>query len=347
MTLVDQLVERMRRAIAAGQFKENERLPGIREMADLAGVSEKVSRTAFRRLAEQGWVDTRPHVGSVVAKGAAELNVRGRVLIFNPDTSYGYYSSLLLSTLHHVLIGKGFRLTAISGASAALPGRYVELENLLRERWSLVLEFGMEPRSRKLIEESGWPFVIVGNGRASVPSKSDSCRGLVTIRSGLAASDFVLACVRKNVRTVLQFTYGEGAYDVSEQLAMPGIRTRTVNIPGKRDLTSVAAAAFDETRRIVRAGSLPDVILFTDDHLARGGLMALSSAGVRVPEDVRVVSHVNKGFAPVWPRVLTALQLDPVAHGRVLARQVLDLLGGRVDSLDIGLGSIWVPGETF
>ena len=346
-TLVDQLVERIRRAIASGHYKENERLPGIREMAEQAGVSEKVSRAAFKLLAEQGWVVTRPHVGSVVAKGAAELNVRGRVLLFNTSDCYGYYAERLLSTLRAHLIGKGYRLMAISVAPATVRGRYAELEALLKERWSLVLENGMDPPSRKLIEEAGWPFVIIGNGRASVPSKADNCRGIIGIRSGLAVSEFVLACVRKNVRTVVQFLYGEGAYDVSERLAMPGIKTKTIRIPGKKDLTSVAEAAFAETKKIVRTGAFPDVLLYTDDHLARGGLMALSAAGVRVPEDVRVVTHVNKGFAPVWPTALTCLQMDPHAHGCVLARQVLDLLNGRTDALNGDLGSSWVAGETF
>jgi len=347
MTLVDQLVVRMRRAIASGGFRENERLPGIREMAAMAGVSEKVSRAAFRRLQAMGWVVTRPHVGSVVTKCAAELNVRGRVLLFNTSDGYGYYAERLLSALRAHLIAKGYRLTAISVTPTRGKNRYAELETLLKERWSLVLEHGMDPPSRKQIEEAGWPFVIIGNGRASVISKADNCRGVVGIRSGLALSDFVRACVRKNVSNVIQFLYGEGAYDATEWLAMPGIRTETVRISGKRDLTGVAAAAFVETQRIIRSGQLPDVLLYTDDHLARGGLMALATAGVRVPEQVGVVLHVNKGFAPVWPRALTRLQMDPVEHGRILSRQIFDLLEGRADRLNTVIGSSWVPGETF
>lgn len=347
MTLVDQLVERIRRAIASGRFKENERLPGIRKMAELAGVSEKVSRAAFRQLADQGWVVTRAHVGSVVAKGAAELNVRGRVLLFSTFDYYGYYAERLLSALRAHLIARGYRLTAISVTPTKGRCRYLELEALLKERWNLVLENGMDTQSRKLIEEAGWPFVIIGNGRASVQSKADSCRGVVDIRSDLAVPDFILGCVRRNVKSVVQFLYGEGSYDVSERLAMSEIQTATVRIPSKHDLTSVAESAFDETAKLIRSGKLPDVILYTDDHLARGGLMALMSAGVSVPEDVRVVTHVNRGFAPVWPRTLTCLQLDPDAQGRTLARQIANLLDGRTDCVSAQLGSTWVEGETF
>lgn len=346
-TLVDQLYEKIQRAIASGRYRENDILPSIREMSVLAGVSEKVSRGAYRKLAEAGWVETRPHVGSVVSNRSAELGVRGRVLMFVTSSHYNYPSATLLSEMRSKMIAKGYRITTVSVVPRSTVGKYAELEGLLREKWDLVLEYGEDEQSRSMIERAGWPFVVIGNGARSSPSAADNYRGVIRIRSSRAIPSFVRQCVSRNVRWIIQFVYGPGAFDTTEMLKMPGIRTETVRIPVQRDLTSVANAAFQATTRIIRSGRLPDVILYTDDHLARGGLMALATSNVRVPEDVGVVTHVNKGFAPCWPVPLTCLSMDFTSFGRIVVQELLGVLSGCKDCLDVDLGSEWCEGETF
>lgn len=94
-------------------------------------------------------------------------------------------------------------------------------------------------------------------------------------------------------------------------------------------------------------GKLPDVFLFTDDHLAHGGLLALMERGIKVPEDVKVVTHANRGLGPFWVKPLTRLEMDPVAQGAVVAKAVLDYFRTRALPSDIVLGSDWKVGETF
>ena len=59
--LSDQLVSRLKAAIVRGVYSPGETLPGIVELAKAAGVSEKVSRMALRRLSDEGWIATRRH----------------------------------------------------------------------------------------------------------------------------------------------------------------------------------------------------------------------------------------------------------------------------------------------
>lgn len=346
-TLVDQLYEKIQRAIAAGRYKENDVLPSIRDMAVLAGVSEKVSRGAYQKLAEAGWVETRPRVGSVVSSRSAELGVRGRVLMFVTSSHYNYPSETLLSEMRSKMIAKWYRIIAVSVVPRSTSGKYSELENMLKEKWDLVIEYGEEARSRKLIECAGWPFVVIGNGAGSSPSTAENYRGMIRIRTSRALPSFVRRCASKNIHHVVQFLYSQGAFDVTEMLKMSGIQTDSIRIPAQRDLTSVANAAFRATAKLLRTGKLPDVILYTDDHLARGGLMALAAAHTRVPGDVGVVTHENKGFAPCWPVRLTCLSMDFVFFGRTIVQKVVELLAGREDRLNVDLGSEWCEGETF
>jgi DNA-binding LacI/PurR family transcriptional regulator len=94
-------------------------------------------------------------------------------------------------------------------------------------------------------------------------------------------------------------------------------------------------------------GARPDVILFTDDYAAQGGLIALKALGLRIPEDVAVVTHANKGHGPFWEKPLTRLEMDPVAHGKTLAAAIAGYLRGEPFPQNLRLGSVWREGETF
>ena len=106
-------------------------------------------------------------------------------------------------------------------------------------------------------------------------------------------------------------------------------------------------AAIQEWFASKRGAWRPDVVFFTDDYAAQGGLIALKNLGLRIPEDVAVVSHANKGHGPVWEKPLTRLEMDPVAHGKALAREIAAYLRGGTFPSRFVLGSKWVEGKTF
>lgn len=219
----------------------------------------------------------------------------------------------------------------------------------MKEHWNLVIEFGRRTGARQAIESAGWPFVVLGDGGRCIPSAAVNCIGLIELRNGLVAPDFVRACAQRGVRTVVQFLYAEGGFDVAEMLAVADIACETVRVPRFRNPFGMYSGAFAAMKALLERarGRLPDVFLFTDDHLAHGGLLALSTRGVRIPEDVKVVTHANRGLGPFWVKPLTRLEMDPVAQGRDVAKAVLAYLRtGRLPS-GLVLGSVWKPGETF
>ena len=107
------------------------------------------------------------------------------------------------------------------------------------------------------------------------------------------------------------------------------------------------AALSEMRRRIAGRKRLPDLFLFTDDYLAQGALAALDAAEVRVPEDVKVATHANRGLGPIWHKPLTRLEVDPVAHGRAVADAILRYLRTGERPLGLELGAAWKKGETF
>lgn len=347
MSLSEQMLQGLKKAIVKGFYKPGQTLPGIREMAEAAGVSEKVSRQALARLAEIGWCVSRQGFKSVVAdRGKERL---GKVLFFNSETGFGFHSSWMVGAIRSRLLKADYRLTAISAYDLKKDGSSRLLSESLKEHWDTVIEFGMRVGARRAIEESGWPFLVLGDGGKCMPSDAANCIGKIELRNGRAVPEFVRACVKKGVRSVVQFLYDEGGFDVAEMLAMPGIGCTTIRIPRYRNPFGMYDGGYKYVMSYLRKthGKLPDVLLFTDDHLAQGGVLALMERGIRVPEDVRVVTHANRGLGPYWIKPLTRLEMDPVAQGAAVSKAVLDYFKTRSLPSDIVLGSEWRLGKTF
>ena len=107
--------------------------------------------------------------------------------------------------------------------------------------------------------------------------------------------------------------------------------------------TDVFAARFVGKGR----GKLPDLIFFRDDHLAVGGLLALMAGGIRIPDDVSVVTWANTGLGPAFVKPLTRMEQDNAAIGERVAACVLEYLRTGIFPKDVTVGPKYVIGESF
>ena len=114
-------------------------------------------------------------------------------------------------------------------------------------------------------------------------------------------------------------------------------------------LEAYAQAAFDSMRARLDAAArnLPDLLVVNDDYLAQGALVALLAAGVRVPDDVKLVTLVNKGNAPAFPVSLTCFEVDPVRRGEVVAQCALAYMKDGVLPKDVTVSDSYVKGASF
>jgi DNA-binding transcriptional regulator YhcF (GntR family) len=74
-----QLAWKLRTAIATGLLQPGERLPGVRELAGVAGVNVNTIRSVYARLEEQGLVASEHGRGTFVAPGAGPGDALARV----------------------------------------------------------------------------------------------------------------------------------------------------------------------------------------------------------------------------------------------------------------------------
>ena len=72
------------------------------------------------------------------------------------------------------------------------------------------------------------------------------------------------------------------------------------------------AAGWEEFRELWLAQpDKPDALLIADDNLYRGAAVAMLELGIRVPEDLLLVTHTNKGSGMFRPVPAACLEFDP------------------------------------
>ena len=164
--------------------------------------------------------------------------------------------------------------------------------------------------------------------------------------------DFAAACKAAGVKEVLQFYFWPTMGDATEALRKVGICVRKVFVKVDYSIgTMIGArqAGMKTFAKLIAKGLLPrgSVCFINDDYLASGALMALAYAGVRSPEDGRIVTLANKRLGPVYPRELTRMEFDARQAGEVLSDAVLEYLKTGAYPSNSVVGPVWVEGETM
>ena len=89
-SLADALCAFIKDEIAYGRLKAGEPIPTIQDLAEASGLTFRVARGVVEQLAREGYVRSRPRVGTVVLSRDIRA-VRGRVLFALPDVDASSY----------------------------------------------------------------------------------------------------------------------------------------------------------------------------------------------------------------------------------------------------------------
>ena len=350
-TLTEQLAENLRHAIANGIYKPGDKLPGIRQMARLCGTSVQVPIDALKILADEGSVKARPRIGCVVLSKNRKV-WQGRILMIHVGAHSNYGQNVFCAEMASLLGAANWRV-----GHFYVPHRktgYCDLKALSRElaeKHDLVLLPAYDPPVVRIVQKSGIPYMLLA---AQVgEQKNVGCIGFMTFNDHQATTEFAEHCRTEHVRRVLNVRHDICCpYMNLERLRADGIEIEDMCIvPEMSDLRSenFSRLTYEAiSRRLGEKGALrPDLICFTDDYFARGGLCALERLGLRAPDDVKVVSLSNYGNAPFYPKPLTRFEFNHFDFAAKTVRVILRYL--RTGSLpgNVLCNIQYVRGETF
>lgn len=341
--LPEQVAEGFRQAIRSRYYRAGDVLPARGEIAAALGVSERIPREAISLLARESYVCPRRGVGCVVL-GAKETLWRGRVLIVQREGCEGSYcNAMLVSELRRRLMRANYLCSCVT-VDLKRGGVNYDLspvEEALRQPTDLVLAVFPTERIAAFLDGRCDYLCFGGEGPRD--------RTIQTTVGVVARERLFKQCRKCGVKRILFSGYGHyeaelatfraAGFDVESLPVWPPNRIGYLEDTERKAMETLRA-------RFAKGKPRPDLVYFADDYIARGGLTALLALGVRVPEDVRVVTFANKGFAPVFPISLARIESDPVAVGICAAEAIIARLEGRPVSHGLAKARL-VLGDSF
>ena len=341
--LSTQLADGFRRAILTGFYRPGDRLPSFSDIALKLGVSIRAPREAMKQLVAENLIRSRPRVGcEVLARG--DRIWKGRVICaFISALEGSYYFSMMMGSLRRAMIAHGYSLLSVTVDEKA-DGKldFSQLDALCGEKVDFIIAIHPPEALASRIASYGVPAL------AFVDRQTAS--GLDTFRrSNICAMESVAqAMLRAGVERVLLVNYAGGQME-RDLLERFGIEEESISVEasGANFLEDIKQRSMELLLdRFASRRSRPDLVFFTDDYVAFGGLLALAQRGVSSPGDVGIITMSNRGFAPVWPCTLSRIEVDPLSDGEVLAEHAVARIEGR-PSPDVSMQQRFISGETF
>ena len=348
-TFTMQIVDGFKKAIDAGFYPEGTLLPPRKELAGKLGVSECVVRSAMERIAAEGLIVGRPRIGFTVQK-ARPCGCFSSILVITSGVVGSYSSCVYEQAFQSVLIRAGYRPVPVPlGQERHVD--YGTVRRALADKPDFVVIRTAKQHTRevtRLVSRAGVPYDI---------RRTPQDRTMASFRRkgrdyGGAVGDFVRACIRAKICSVWQCDFGR----VTLMDAVPALRKSGISAERKSlltgdwvdDLEAIQRQAAKAMSRLLDSGPLPDLLFFTDDYLTLGALPVLLSHGIRIPEDVCVVTLANRGFGPVFTKPFARIEVDSYRDGLRFGEDVLEWLRTGKPATDRpSNGAVYIPGETF
>ena len=328
------IAESLREELAAGRYRAGEELPSVAALGNRFGAGEYAVRHALRRLRDEGLLKLKSHIGSIVAPTLSRA-WKGHVALVHTSRRSAYFVSRLSIVLGEHFEAAGwcyhpvFTATARDGIIDTS-----SIERHVANGLDFAIVYSEFRQIAELFDRAGVPYIVLNGFARDFPN----ARGIVREDFRPAFQSLVAALKAHGVRTVLDFDFGRRMDRTFKSLLFQAgmephmafsewdnerpHRLGEIKALGRR---AVSAYLSDPRNR----ARLPDAILFNDDYFAAGGVVALLEAGLKIPDDIRVISFSNCGDEPPLGASVARVENDPDTYGAAVATYVLKLLAGK------------------
>ena len=186
--------------------------------------------------------------------------------------------------------------------------------------------------TEKMLAEADVPVVEIWDYQ---PERTPIQVGFLHHEVGVIAAEYLLG---KGYRRIA-FVQNSAAGDLSALDRRDGYAA-TVQAAGLEPwvfVPQIGSAPFEAGKQaldaLMKRNPRPDAIIFANDNLAAGGLLAAQRAGLRMPEDCAVMGFGDYAFAEMLLPSLTTIKPPALEIGEIAALRVLQSLGALDENL--------------
>lgn len=327
------LTNTLRDGIQRGQYPADEPFPSERELCDSSGYSRTTVRRAVQALVDEGLLYRVPRSGTFVVGTSPNRSPQAALGLIVPTLVNPYFAELS-QTIEREACAAGYQLL-VGQSDYSAPG---ESGYLLRYADSaivkglLIVASSEEPplAAYEYVARKGLPLIF-------------PLRGAHGVEADLVTADHV-AGARQMVHRLIELGHKRiafigGVYPRPSRhlegyrlalcdAGLPVLSELVVSVENGAD-TSADEVGWQGVHELLRRAVPCTAIFARNDYTALGVLRALHDAGLRVPDDVSVVSFDNTQLSPHLQPPLTTVDPTPAEIGRLAVSFLLDRIERR------------------
>jgi len=326
-------------------------LPPLSDIRRELGVGQATVEKAFVMLEAQGLIERKPRKGVFVADRTAtgEMAIVLKPQLFGAEASQAYRMTCTALTealnarnprwnikMHLgkvVTNGKDFPATLDILEPAILP----RLRGIFTFHPLYDLEQKLERVNVPVIHINGMSRMHGGIYHVAGDHKDFFQQSVRHLKDVGCRSIGMLWKKNVNMKQDLQTDYPR---IVSELAAMHGLECRTEWMPFQvPDGTSGVTEqdGYDLFMCLWKQSEKPDGVIVVDDVLCKGVLRAILQLGVKLPEDIQLITYANKGVPLPFHKPVTRIEFDVEAQAECAVEMMDGLVGGLKPKSDLVL----------
>lgn len=287
------------------ELRHNEKLPPTAELARQFGVTLTTAQQGLARLAERGLIRRAPKRGTFI-NTSRETRCVAVTFGFHPFEMETRFYAMFLKHLQ---------------------------EELTRQDFTFMLHFGLlhegfEPALKKLKRDitdgqyacllaiaHSMEFIAWAREQDAIP-----CFKQVMPDFGVTAHDGMKEILKRGYRKVAFLSLFDDYNTLVKKREREALKSAYdgMGLPFDESMIlywgTTANGAYEKTKAWLAntpRAEWPDAIFSHHDVMTKGMLIALTELGIRVPQDIALLTHANRGDAFAYPVNLTRLEVDP------------------------------------
>jgi DNA-binding LacI/PurR family transcriptional regulator len=332
LPLYQRIVTAICEAIVAGQLLPGAKLPARQVLAKDLGVNMVTVRSAYERLEQQGIVVSRHGAGTFVQNDAADRLQKNSGRKYDAITvviGAEHLGDCRRETIHIV----SDILSGVSEQLGARVGRYSYATDVNRRLLDHITDQGAviiyqlgghsDESAVRELQKRGIPVLIAWGHDVPFPLPRIHYD---TVASAAMGPQHLVDCGYRRIGYMgskeagdvslhikfLQFT--NVLQEAGLDLLARDVR-QVLNVPGEACLAMADMLA---------SGDLPEALFIDSDLKAMEAIRALHQAGLRVPDDIGIVSHDGFAEASLFQPPLTVVRTPRRAIGRRVGNLLLN-----------------------
>ena len=336
-----QMANSLRTAISEGEYTSTGRLPTEQKLMQQFGVSRQTVRNALEILAKEGLIQRRQGSGTVVLEQKPKSENNTIAIVISFANSYIFPS--LLMDAQQVLLESGFSALVYGTDNQFEKERKILLQLLEHPVRGMIVEGTKSALSNPNLDlylqlrDSGVPMVFL---RSCYPELSAPVIRDDDESGGYLAAQHLLQKGHTRIGGIFKMDDRQGILRYSGM--MHALRDAEISFQEESvfwfdtnqrvSLVEHGATGWLEGYAAQLAQSCTAVICYNDE-IAYRLLDILLHSGVRVPQQLAIISFDNSHYSSLGAVGLSSLAPDPGRLGSLAAQAILELVrGGQAQS---------------